>query len=467
MIINPLENKLTLSTLANIESILFKKNMDYRTINISGWAVDSNKSKAASAIYINIYGIDYKVDYDSIRPDVAYTFSNYEYLYTGFSCEIDILEIPDGKHIILLKIVNHEYTGYYEIPFEVYISRSVYRLVFEKIKIYKNILKNKLVFLKGFWKEKFFLLSIIKNIFYTCYYRLLNKKIIVINLDEHIGDIVACEPVSRILKKAYPEFFLVWITRYHYLELVENNPTLDNKLGLTCLYEWIVLKKLYSFLSIKIIDLHIDQRVCTSFKVSLHNPNRYGITLSNYYDYGTILEAFMMSANLQPIDIAPIFYVAHNAKTLFKIDGKYIVIHISSNEIEREMNEENWIIAIDFLISKGFSVVEIGLKSKINYQHVKFINLCGKHLFQDLALLIQKAELFVGIDSAFAHFANALSIPAVIFLGYYRTFKKYMPYSGKFKNGENATIVNYNGYLKNISPDIVIGAIQNQLLKRK
>ena len=112
--------------------------MDYRTINISGWAVDSNKSKAASAIYINIYGIDYKVDYDSIRPDVAYTFSNYEYLYTGFSCEIDILEIPDGKHIILLKIVNHEYTGYYEIPFEVYISRSVYRLVFEKIKIYKN-----------------------------------------------------------------------------------------------------------------------------------------------------------------------------------------------------------------------------------------------------------------------------------------------------------------------------------------
>ena len=37
--------------------------------------------------------------------------------------------------------------------------------------------------------------------------------------------------------------------------------------------------------------------------------------------------------------------------------------------------------------------------------------------------VIKHANLFIGIDSAFAHFANATNTSAVIFLGYYRLFK--------------------------------------------
>jgi len=364
--INALTNKLQLSTQANIDYAPSNRIGACNKIHIGGWAIDSIALKAASTVYITIGDTDFQADYGQPRADVAYSFSNYAYLYSGFLCEIDSVMIQNGRHIALLKIMNNEMTGYYEIPFEIHINnRSFYCPIIKKLKIYKSILKNKLLFLKGFWKEKLFLPSIIKNILFMLYYRLLHKEIVLINLDEHIGDIVACEPVSRIIKEKYPNDFLIWITRYQYLEIVSSNPSLDRTMGLTCLYEWILLKKLLLTSKIKVIDLHIDQRECTSFRISLQNPNHHNVTLNNYYNHGPILETFMLSADLDPVDIAPVFHLSTSAKTPLQIDEKYIVIHTTSNEVDREMNEKNWILVIDFLISKGFKVIEIGLKSKI------------------------------------------------------------------------------------------------------
>jgi ADP-heptose:LPS heptosyltransferase len=41
--------------------------------------------------------------------------------------------------------------------------------------------------------------------------------------------------------------------------------------------------------------------------------------------------------------------------------------------------------------------------------------------------IIRHAVLFIGVDSGFAHVANALAIPSVLLLGRYRNFDSYLP----------------------------------------
>ncbi|MOA17479.1 hypothetical protein D3C78_1377400 [compost metagenome] len=68
---------------------------------------------------------------------------------------------------------------------------------------------------------------------------------------------------------------------------------------------------------------------------------------------------------------------------------------------------------------------------------------------------MSKAELFIGIDSSFAHFANALNIKGIILLGHYRAFKTYMPYTGYYTYSEGGKIINSEGAVSEIGSDLV------------
>lgn len=76
----------------------------------------------------------------------------------------------------------------------------------------------------------------------------------------------------------------------------------------------------------------------------------------------------------------------------------------------------------------------------------RFISLIDRKLsILELAYIISKAKCFIGIDSGFAHFANAFDIPSVIILGEYRLFKKYMPYSGSFATRTGSVVIQNDG----------------------
>jgi heptosyltransferase-3 len=67
--------------------------------------------------------------------------------------------------------------------------------------------------------------------------------------------------------------------------------------------------------------------------------------------------------------------------------------------------------------------------------------LCGRGSLKAYAALIANAALFVGVDSGFAHVANALRVRGVIILGAYRKFPNYFPYSGFYIEPFNCALV--------------------------
>jgi len=329
-----------------------------------------------------------------------------------------------------------------------------------------KFVKNRFLFIRNLkWiigpiKNKKIFHSLKKNIFFLLKQKKTN--IIFIHLQEHIGDIVACEPVSRYAKNKYPNYKVCWVINYKYISLVKCNKNIDYILPVTCIFEWIILRKLIrKNNNFKIIDLHINGRQDIYFPIKLHNPNKHGITLDNYYDYGTLLEAFSLAANLPKLGEQPIFYFCK--KPIRTIKDKYIVVHCSSNEEERNWDTKKWNELAKYLIEKGFTVVEIGLNNIITLEDKKYINYCGKKDFQEIAEVIYFSELFIGIDSGFAHFANALKIPSIILLGHYRKFKKYLPYTGFLKENKDLMIIQYNGKVKDIPNKLVIDKIEKVL----
>ncbi|MCI0501486.1 MAG: hypothetical protein L0Y61_07040, partial [Epsilonproteobacteria bacterium] len=188
-------------------------------------------------------------------------------------------------------------------------------------------------------KQIYFLISLIRNIAFMLLVQIRYRdKIIFIDLHEHIGDIVACEPISRYVKQKFSKHQIIWIVKYPYSELVKYNPSIDYVLKITSLFEWIVLKK--TILHKNIIELHLDGKIDPIFKIKLSNPNKYNIGLTNYFNYGSLLESFSLAAGLPKLSNAPLFHLAHPAKLFPAKNG--IVIHCVSNEIEKNWDKEKW-----------------------------------------------------------------------------------------------------------------------------
>ena len=67
--------------------------------------------------------------------------------------------------------------------------------------------------------------------------------------------------------------------------------------------------------------------------------------------------------------------------------------------------------------------------------------MCGKLSLIETAEVINRAQIFIGIDSGPAHMANAMKVKSIILLGKYREITNYMPFSGNFANGIDSKII--------------------------
>jgi heptosyltransferase III len=90
-------------------------------------------------------------------------------------------------------------------------------------------------------------------------------------------------------------------------------------------------------------------------------------------------------------------------------------------------------------------------------------DLCGRLLLLETAEVIRRAALFVGIDSGPAHLANAVGTPGVLLLGQYRTFGRYMPFSGGYADGSRATVLHADGPAATLTVDEVFDAVMRRL----
>ncbi len=292
------------------------------------------------------------------------------------------------------------------------------------------------------------------------------RRLVGVMLLEHLGDIVACEPVVRHIKKMHPYAFIVWGVKKPYRELIENNPYIDGTLTIHCLTERMLL--INSGLFDEVIDLHFHDRYCSLCsqprkKVQGASP----INLTNYFRFGSLLSAMSQSAGLSALDDKPMVYIPEAA--VRKVDSlrlpeEFLVINCTSNAPEKGWPAEKWIrLLAKVKETVGLPVFEIGTETFLDMSLSLSQSLCGKLSILESAEVIRRAKLFIGIDSGPAHLANAVGTAGVVLMGNYLGFTKYIPFSGPYGKGKNSEIIYQNGSVADISIERVFISVKEFL----
>lgn len=293
------------------------------------------------------------------------------------------------------------------------------------------------------------------------------RRIVAIDLTEHLGDIIACEPVASYVQQCYPHAHVIWFVRRLYKDLIAYNPNIDTAFPIYCISEWIYLSRTTLF--DEIVDLHFEGRICPQCQAPLrkHHGNTE-ITGENYYSYGNLLSAFCQSAGLPVLDDGPQMYIPDSVVTSvdqLNLPNRFIVVHCASNEVSRDWTTSNWQALLALLSTQwSIPVIEVGQRAVVtDTKSANCIDLCGQLSILQSAEVIRRARLFIGVDSGPAQMANAVGTPGVVLLGHYRAFTRYLPYSGGYASGELAELVYANGPLAMLPPDKVYDAVERQL----
>lgn len=273
------------------------------------------------------------------------------------------------------------------------------------------------------------------------------KALVAIVLSEQMGDIIACEPVAREVRRLHPDAHIVWFVRQAYAELVKYHPAINDILIEKCPSERTLL--LETGLFDNVYNLHISHRKCKYCPEDPINPtaDAIGLNFDNYYDRGDLLYIFSQAAGLPALTDDPQMYIPDAVKQ--RIDNRAlpdapIVVHCQSSHTARDWPAENWTRLIqDLLDTYPNPVIEVGLTPTVTLRHPRFLSLCGQLSLLETAEVIRRAFVFIGIDSGPAHMANALGTEGILLLGRLFDFVDYLPYSGRYKRGEGVVLI-YN-----------------------
>jgi ADP-heptose:LPS heptosyltransferase/glycosyltransferase involved in cell wall biosynthesis len=259
---------------------------------------------------------------------------------------------------------------------------------------------------------------------------------IAIGLAEHIGDIVACEPVARYLKLRYPGCTLVWVVSRAYRALVESNPHVDEVVTIGCLTEWIQISRHQKF--DKIVDLHVNYRVCEHCRIPL--IKQHGNPFINVYEWlnqGALLEAFSLGAGLPKLSAAPRMYLGEaqqQAVDALGLPETFVAVHRESNDLKKDWMNEGWTALADLLDALNLPIVEVGTSKGEQASPLagRSIDLLNRTSVLETAEVIRRARFFVGVDSGPAHLANAVQTPGIVLLGRLGWFRQYTVYTGLY-----------------------------------
>ena len=280
--------------------------------------------------------------------------------------------------------------------------------------------------------------------------RLNGRPLVAIILAEQMGDIIACEPVAREVRRLHPDAYLIWVVSKPYVELVRHHPDLDGYLIEKCPGERVRL--LRSGIYDRVYNLHISHRKCRYCPEDPVNPiaDQLGLTFANYYHRGDLLHVFSQAAGLPALTADPQIYIPEEVRR--RVAARHlppgpIVIHTQSSHVLRDWSADHWNRLVRWLLATYPNpVIEVGLVPVVTEEHPRFRNLCGQLSLLETAEVIGQARLFIGIDSGPAHMANALGTDGIILLGQLFDFTDYLPYSGRYKRGEGVVILNNFGH---------------------
>lgn len=291
------------------------------------------------------------------------------------------------------------------------------------------------------------------------------RPVLAIALLEHIGDIVAAEPIARLARESYPEHRVFWVTRAVNRPLVETYRAVDRVVTVGCLTEWMLLWRLG--LTDIVWDLHVQDRICNGCGIPLAKyPG--APDLETYFRFGNLLDVQCRCAGLPKLTGAP--RIDPSATVRATIDAlslprRFVAVHCRSNDPRKDWPADRWRVLIARILARGdVDVLEVGLQPLLTMTGTARVrDLCGRLSILETAETIRRAVLFVGIDSGPAHLANAVGTQGVILLGDYVNFRNYMPYSGGYQDGEMADVLHADGPVADLPVENVFEAISDRL----
>ena len=296
---------------------------------------------------------------------------------------------------------------------------------------------------------------------------LTGRKLVLISLYEHIGDIIACEPVIKYVKQTTRNAHIVWGININYAELLEEHPNVDYLLRFNSFSEWIFLSKIlkrWPWIT-STIDLHIDERRCAKYGFKLKKVS----TTNHHQNFTTksLLQAFSSNAGLPELNAAPVFYLNKQKQPALP-PHPFIVVHTQSNNPVKDWQPAKWDALCLHLGKMGYHVVEVGVNRLVTNGGSVYIDYTGKRSLQEIANLIKSSTYFIGVDSGFAHMANALGNDGLVLIGHYNTgkftFKNYNPFTGRFASADHILYPEV-GSLKEMEVQEVIDKLTANLSK--
>ena len=247
-----------------------------------------------------------------------------------------------------------------------------------------------------------------------------------------LGDIVASEPVLRYLRKEYLPCKIIWMIRKEFSEVLIAHPFLDYILFVDNIEEATLLANvLVEKGNGKVISLYFSKVFCVDTKNYIVNNNDPSVSIKTYYFYGSLLEAYTIAARLPRLTDAPMFFLDQNVHVP-ELPDNFVIFHCLSRDTARNWDPVKWKKLLYFFISNNIDVVEIGFTPVIKSKNPKYHDYTDIRSLQVLAHIIAKTSFFVGIDSGFAHIANALCVNGVIIMGKFGPFTEHVPYTGYY-----------------------------------
>jgi heptosyltransferase III len=283
-------------------------------------------------------------------------------------------------------------------------------------------------------------------------------------LIEHIGDIIACEPIIAQVRASYPSAFVVWVVKTQFASLVANHPNLS---ALVCVDSFLAVEAIIdSRVFDHAVDLHVNSKPTDiagrTYRKSVGDP---AIDAETYLGKGSLLRSFSLAAGMAPRPAAPTMYVPKEAIAAIddrSLPDSFVVVHAAAGTTgEKNWSPHKWRDVVSYIVEHyDTDVIEIGVEPVINFGHTRFRTLCGQLSLMETAELIRRSAFFLGVDSGPAHMANAWRRPALLLFGRYRGYDTFNPFDGYYRERADGVILRYRGTLSEQPSGLVISALE-------
>jgi len=262
--------------------------------------------------------------------------------------------------------------------------------------------------------------------------RACGQRLHVIIMAGGLGDIVAADPAIRAIIR--PDEYVVVLVRPGYLSAFTFNPHVREAIRVDAYAQAILLRTMCPWP--RWSNLHVDAHRCNVLNIPISNRNKAGITAQNYYEHGTLADVYALTTCGHILGEPPKIYPdpaflsqAYLAEMFANAGAPLLIIHTQATEPVRSWPAEHLRVAMDLILARtSMNILEMGLTPSLS-AHGRVNSPGDKLTLPQQMAVMQAGALFLGVDSGFAHIANALHLPSVLMLGAYKGFQDYLPWT--------------------------------------